>query len=160
MQVSKEDLKFIAAAIHLSGEHMRKNIGGPFGAVIVKDGEVVANGWNRVTSSNDPTAHAEVTAIRNACTKLNTFQLTGCVLYTSCEPCPMCLAAAYWARVDRIVFAATREDAAKIGFDDEFLYREINCSLDKRKIPTQQMSREDATKIFAEWEAKVDKIRY
>jgi len=157
---ARQDLKFIEAAIRLSGEHMRANDGGPFGAVVVKNGEIVATGWNKVTSTNDPTAHAEVTAIRNACSKLNTFQLNGCVLYTSCEPCPMCLASAYWARVDRIVFAATRQDAAKIGFDDEFLYREIACALDQRKIPTQQLSREDATKIFAEWEAKADKIRY
>ncbi|MDB6057035.1 MAG: cytidine/deoxycytidylate deaminase family protein [Verrucomicrobiales bacterium] len=161
MQVSdKQDLKFIEAAIRLSAEHMRANDGGPFGAVVVKNGEIIANGWNKVTSSNDPTAHAEVTAIRNACSKLNTFQLNGCVLYTSCEPCPMCLAAAYWARVDRIVFGATRQDAAKIGFDDDFLYHEIACTLDQRKIPTQQLSRDEANKIFAEWDAKADKIRY
>src|SRR4029079_15752444 len=126
MQVSdKQDLKFIEAAIHLSAEHMRANDGGPFGAVIVKDGEIVANGWNQVTSSNDPTAHAEVTAIRDACRRLKTFQLDDCELYTSCEPCPMCRSAIYWSRFQKVYYANTRKDAAKIAFDDDLIYREV-----------------------------------
>lgn len=152
--------QFMLRAIELSREHMNLGHGGPFGAVIVKDGKIVAEGWNRVTSTNDPTAHAEVSAIREACKNLNTFELDGCEIYTSCEPCPMCLAAIYWARINRIYYANTRVDAAGIEFDDEFLYQEINLPLDQRKIPTLQTEREEALRVFQEWAAKSDKIQY
>src|SRR3954468_13693922 len=121
-------------AIRISIEKMRGNHGGPFGAVVVRNGKVVGRGWNQVTSTNDPTAHAEICAIRDACKKLKTFQLDDCELYTSCEPCPMCLAAIYWARLKKIYFANTRQDAAEIGFDDDFIYQEIPLALEKRKI--------------------------
>lgn len=152
--------KFMQEAIRLSFETMRSGKGGPFGCVIVKDGKIIAEGFNKVTSANDPTAHAEVVAIREACKKLNTFQLTGCEIYTSCEPCPMCLGAIYWARPDKLYFANTKKDAAKIGFDDDFIYQEINLSLADRKLSTQQLCREDAIKAFEEWENKKDKIEY
>ncbi len=147
-------------AIELSREKMNSNEGGPFGAVIVKDGKVIAEGWNKVTSSNDPTAHAEVTAIREACKNLDNFSLEGCEIYTSCEPCPMCLSAIYWARIDKIYYGNTRQDAAHIGFDDEFLYTEINQPIEKRKVPMSQTDYEEAIKVFKEWEAKEDKIHY
>lgn len=152
--------KFMNEAIRLSFETMRSGKGGPFGCVVVKDGKIIAEGFNQVTSNNDPTAHAEVVAIREACKKLNTFQLTGCEIYTSCEPCPMCLGAIYWARPDKLFYANTKSDAAKIGFDDDFIYQEINLSLDKRKIPTAQIGRMTALKAFEEWENKKDKIEY
>lgn len=151
---------FMKRAIELSREHMQANHGGPFGAVVVKDGKIVAEGWNNVTSSNDPTAHAEVTAIRRACEKLQTFDLQGCEIYTSCEPCPMCLAAIYWARINKIYYANTRQDAAAINFDDEFLYQEISLPVDQRKIPMVQIERVEALKVFSEWTAKNDKISY
>ena len=136
------------------------NCGGPFGAVVVRQGKIVARGWNRVTSTNDPTAHAEVTAIRDACKKLKTFQLDDCELYTSCEPCPMCLAAIYWARCKKFYYANTRRDAAKIGFDDDLIYREVARPIARRKIPMKQLLRPEALKVFAEWKNKPDKIRY
>jgi tRNA(Arg) A34 adenosine deaminase TadA len=151
---------FMKRAIELSREHMNLNQGGPFGAVVVKDGRIISEGWNNVTSSNDPTAHAEVTAIRQACAKLNTFDLHGCEIYTSCEPCPMCLAAIYWARIGKIFFANTRRDAASIQFDDEFLYHEINIPLEQRKIPMIQIDRSEAITVFEEWVKKPDKIQY
>ena len=147
-------------AIALSVAMMRANRGGPFGAVIVKDGTVVAEGFNRVTSDNDPTAHAEVTAIRAACAALGSFSLDGCDIYTSCEPCPMCLAAIYWARIGRIFYANTREDAARIGFDDEHIYREIALPPDRRAVPMTRMLAEAAAGAFREWEEKPDKLRY
>lgn len=147
-------------AIALSQQHMQANAGGPFGAVIVRDDKLVAEGWNQVTSSADPTAHAEVVAIRQACKALNHFSLAGCVLYTSCEPCPMCLAAAYWARVDRIVFAAGRADAAAIGFDDAFIYDQLPLPVDQRSLPMQQARRDDAVRVFQMWQQKVDKTPY
>ena len=147
-------------AVALSAQHMRDGAGGPFGAVIVKDGKVIAEGWNRVTSTNDPTAHAEVTAIRDACKALGTFSLEGCEIYTSCEPCPMCLSAIYWARLDRIYFANSREDAAAIGFDDEFLYREVPKAVEERSIPTVRLPLPEAAAVFAEWKAKPDKVEY
>lgn len=152
--------RFMRRAIELSAEHMRGGAGGPFGAVVVKDGKVVAEGWNRVTSANDPTAHAEVSAIRDACAKLGTFSLAGCDIYTSCEPCPMCLSAIYWARLDHIYFANTREEAAAIGFDDAFLYEEVPKPVDKRSLPTIRMAMPEAEVVFAEWQAKPDKIEY
>ena len=134
--------------------------GGPFGAIIVKDGKVIAEGWNRVTSTNDPTAHAEVTAIRSACAALGTFSLRGCDIYTSCEPCPMCLAAIYWARLDRVFFANSREDAAAIGFDDALIYGEVSKPIGDRIIPTTKLALPEAEAVFAEWQAKPDKIPY
>ena len=151
---------FMRHAIKLSAERMRKNEGGPFGAIIVKDGKIIAEGWNKVTSSNDPTAHAEVTAIRAACQKLDTFSLAGCDIFTSCEPCPMCLAAIYWARLDRVYFANSREDAAAIGFDDEFLYSEVAKPIEARMIPTFKLDLPEAEAVFAEWQAKPDKVEY
>ncbi len=147
-------------AIALSLEKMRADEGGPFGAVITRDNVIIATGHNQVTSHNDPTAHAEIVAIRNACQKLGTFDLAGCELYTSCEPCPMCLSAIYWARIKKIYFGNTRADAAKIGFDDDFIYREIPLPLHQRKIPMEQMMRDESLASFAEWQKKTDKIRY
>lgn len=154
------DEQFMRKAIDLSRRHMQSGDGGPFGAVVVKDGKIVGEGWNRVTSSNDPTAHAEVAAIRDACEKLRTFELRDAVLYTSCEPCPMCLAAAYWARVSKIYFANTRADAARHRFDDDFIYREIPKPLEARSLPIAQMSRDEAYEVFKEWDAKADKVTY
>jgi tRNA(Arg) A34 adenosine deaminase TadA len=152
--------EFMRKAIALSRAKMRANHGGPFGAVVVRHGRIIARGWNRVTSANDPTAHAEMTAIRTACRKLKTFHLADCELYTSCEPCPMCLAAIYWARLKKIYFGNTRVDAAKIRFDDDWIYREVARPPARRKIPMRQLLRAEALNVFAEWEAKPDKIRY
>lgn len=152
--------KLMQEAIKCSLFGMSNNAGGPFGAVIVKDGEIIAKGWNKVTSTNDPTAHAEVTAIREACKKLNTFDLSGCDLYTSCEPCPMCLSAIYWARIGKIYYANTRKDAADINFDDDFIYKEIPLALDERAIPMEQIERDEAIKVFEEWTKKQDKKAY
>lgn len=148
------------AAIRLSQTRMRAGHGGPFGAVVVRHGQIIARGWNRVTSANDPTAHAEITAIRAACRRLKTFQLKDCELYTSCEPCPMCLAAIYWARLKRVYYANTRADAARIQFDDDLIYHEIARPVSRRKIPMRQLLRDEALKVFAEWQAKPDKLRY
>lgn len=155
-----DNIKHMRHCIALSEKMMRANQGGPFGAVIVKDGQVISEGFNQVTSTNDPTAHAEVVAIRNACASLGTFDLAGCEIYTSCEPCPMCLSAIYWARLDKIYFANTRDDAARIGFDDEFLYREISTPMKARRIPIIRLLGEEAIEAFREWEAKPDKIPY
>jgi guanine deaminase len=152
--------KFMREAIRLSLVKMRGNHGGPFGAVVVRKGKIVGRGWNRVTSTHDPTAHAEVSAIRDACKKLKTFQLDDCELYTSCEPCPMCLAAIYWARFPKVYYANTRKDAARIAFDDDFIYREVSTPIARRKIPMKQLLRPEALKVFAEWNDKSDKIRY
>jgi guanine deaminase len=152
--------EFMRHAVKLSAERMREGAGGPFGTVIVKDGKVIAEGWNKVTSTNDPTAHAEVTAIRGACATLGSFSLAGCDIYTSCEPCPMCLAAIYWARLDRIFFANSREDAAAIGFDDALIYDEVSKPIDARTIPTVRLELPEAEAVFAEWQAKPDKIQY
>jgi tRNA(Arg) A34 adenosine deaminase TadA len=146
--------------IELSRKGMNNNEGGPFGAVVVKDGEVVGEGNNKVTSSNDPTAHAEIVAIRNACKKLNTFDLSGCVLYTLCEPCPMCLSAIYWSHLDKVYYANTREDAAKIGFDDDFVYKEILLSIEDRSLKMERVDSVEAKKIFEEWMKKEDKVEY
>ena len=146
-------------AIELSIESVNKN-GGPFGSVVVKDNKIIAKGSNKVTFSNDPTAHGEIVAIREACKKLNNFNLSGCELYSTCEPCPMCLSAIYWARIDKVYYANTREDARKIDFDDSFIYSEINKNINERKIPMIQMMREDALKAFELWSKKTDKIKY
>lgn len=147
-------------AVELSRQKMREGCGGPFGAVIVKDGAVIAEGWNQVTSHNDPTAHAEVTAIRNASAALKNFDLSGCEIYTSCEPCPMCLAAIYWARIETVYYAATRQDAASIGFDDALIYDEIMLDISSRKLPMRQLLPDAAIEVMQEWEHKTDKIRY
>ena len=152
--------EFMREAIRLSRDKMRRGAGGPFGAVVVRNGKIIARGWNRVTSANDPTAHAEVTAIRAACRKLKTFHLDDCELYTSCEPCPMCLAAIYWARFKKVFYANTRRDAARIEFDDDLIYREVARPVSRRKIAMRQLLRPEALKVFAEWQAKPDKIRY
>ena len=147
-------------AIALSRRGMEGGAGGPFGAVVVKDGQVVAEGWNQVTSTNDPTAHAEVVAIRRACTALGRFDLRGAVLYTSCEPCPMCLAAAYWARLDAVVFGNTRVEAAAIGFDDQWLYDEVPKPIEARSLPMRRLLGAEALEAFAAWAEKPDKIAY
>jgi guanine deaminase len=147
-------------AIALSAEKMRAGLGGPFGAIIARNGEVIAEGHNQVTSSNDPTAHAEVMAIRAACRQLGSFSLQGCEMYTSCEPCPMCLGAIYWARLELVYYANTRADAAKIGFDDDHIYREFDKPIDGRTVPFIQLGSEEARRIFREWLEKPDKIPY
>ena len=151
---------FMLEAIRLSRDQMRRGAGGPFGAVVARDGKIIARGWNRVTSANDPTAHAEVIAIRAACRKLQSFHLDDCELYTSCEPCPMCLAAIYWARFNKVFYANTRKDAARIEFDDDLIYREVARPVSRRKIAMRQLLRPEALKVFAEWRAKPDKVRY
>ena len=152
--------EFMRAAIAESKRGMDNNEGGPFGAVIVKDGKIIGRGNNRVTSDNDPTAHAEVTAIRDACSQLENFDLHGCEIYTSCEPCPMCLAAIYWSRIDSIYYANTKKDAADINFDDAFFYEELDKPIDKRSIPMKQMMRNEAIAVFQAWANKEDKIPY
>lgn len=152
--------RFMIEAIRLSRQKMRMGQGGPFGAVVVKNNRIVGRGWNQVTSSNDPTAHAEVMAIRDACARLGTFQLNGCDIYTSCEPCPMCLSAVYWARLDRLFYGNTRRDAARIEFDDDFLYRQVALPHSRRTLPMKQLLRSVAIKVFNEWERKENKIRY
>lgn len=147
-------------AIAQSLHSIRSGKGGPFGAVVVKDGKIIARGHNQVTSTNDPTAHAEVVAIREACKVLNSFQLTGCEIYTSCEPCPMCMGAIYWARPDRVFYANSKIDAAEIGFDDQFIYQELEVPLGDRKLPIEQMMRDEAFNVFQEWAAMGDKIEY
>ena len=146
-------------AIRLSIENV-DNGGGPFGAVIARDGEIIATGTNRVTASNDPTAHAEVSAIRLAAEVLGTFNLSGCEIFTSCEPCPMCLGAIYWARLDKVYFANTKADAKAIGFDDSFIYDELALPRDRRKLPSVPMMRNEAIKVFEEWARKEDKVEY
>ncbi len=150
----------MARAIHLSSNKMKEGVGGPFGAVILKDNTVIAEGWNQVTSTHDPTAHAEVVAIRSACKSLGTFTLEGCTLVTSCEPCPMCLAASYWARMSKIYYANTRDDAAEIGFSDLHLYEEIALPMEQRTVPMTQLMRDEGLKAFHEWAEKTDKIHY
>jgi tRNA(Arg) A34 adenosine deaminase TadA len=152
--------RWMNEAISLAHAGMRIHGGGPFGAVIVADGKMVGRGCNQVTPLLDPTAHAEVTAIRDACRALGRFDLRGCVLYTSCEPCPMCLSAIYWARIDRVYFASTRKDAAGIGFDDDFIYQQIPLEIAARSLPMQQLPTSSAADLFAEWAAKPDKIPY
>ena len=160
MTLSSDPRNFMRRAIDLSRIHMEAGEGGPFGAVVVKDGHILGEGWNRVTSTCDPTAHAEVVAIRDACGRLGTFTLKGCEIYTSCEPCPMCLSAIYWARLDRIWFANGRADAAAIQFDDEWLYREVALPMTDRSLPAVELMRDEALAVFRAWDAKVDKTRY
>jgi tRNA(Arg) A34 adenosine deaminase TadA len=151
---------FMRRAIEIAVDNVRSVRGGPFGCVIARDGEIIADGSNLVTQSNDPTAHAEVVAIRRACERLNSFQLTGCELFASCEPCPMCLGAIYWARLDRLWFAATREDAAAAGFDDSFLYHEIPKPVSERAIPTALLLHSEGAGPFRTWAESTHKIPY
>ena len=151
--------KFMLRAIQLSIERIQNN-GGPFGGVIVKQNKIISEGFNKVTSTNDPTAHGEIVAIREACKKLNTFNLEGCDLYSSCEPCPMCLSAIYWSHVDKIFYANTRKDAQEIDFDDSLIYTEINKDKNDRKIKMTQIHRDKALEAFKIWNEKKDKIKY
>lgn len=154
------DRKFMSRAIELARLGVEANDGGPFGCVIVKNGEIIGEGNNRVTSGNDPTAHAEIVAIRDACAKLGTFQLDECVIYTSCEPCPMCLGAIYWARPAAVFYAGSREDAAAAGFDDALIYEELELPVEKRKLTMRQLMRDEARIAFRRWMEKEDKIQY
>lgn len=156
----REEEQFMREAIALSRKGMENNEGGPFGCIVVKDGKIVGRGNNKVSSTNDPTAHAEVTAIRDACRNLGSFQLSGCDIYTSCEPCPMCLGAIYWARPDRVFYANTRHDAAAIGFDDSMIYEEMSLDMALRKIPLHTLCREEALEVFRAWKEKDDKTLY
>lgn len=158
--MSTENKAFMLEAIRLSVANVEEGKGGPFGAVVVKDGKIIARGVNEVTSSNDPTAHAEVVAIRNACIALNSFQLEGCEIYTSCEPCPMCLGAIYWARPAKLYYANSKEDATKIQFDDQFIYEEIAKPIAERKLFTRQMLREEALEAFKKWSVSTKKTEY
>ncbi len=158
--IIKDDEYFIKHAIQLAKEGMHANAGGPFGALVVKDGVIIGEGYNAVTSSNDPTAHAEVVAIRQACKTLGTFQLDDCIIYTSCEPCPMCLGAIYWARPKKVVYAGNRSDAAEVDFDDQFIYDELDVAIVERKIPFLQIMQEESRKLFKKWKEKQDKIQY
>lgn len=154
------DEAFMREAILLARESIEKGLGGPFGAVVVKDGSVIGRGGNRVTSTNDPSAHAEIVAIRDACSHLNDFCLAGCDIYCSCEPCPMCLSAIYWARIERIFYANGREDAAKIGFDDARIYGEVGKAVTDREVPMRQLLRDEALGVFRQWEANEDRTPY
>lgn len=156
----KQHEKFMRMAISLSEKNVTDQLGGPFAAVIVKEGKVIAKSGNRVTSTNDPTAHAEVSAIRIACKKLKTFDLSGCVIYTSCEPCPMCLSAVYWSRINTIYYANTKVDAANIGFDDQFIYEELEKPINERSLPIQQLLRDEALQAFRLWEKSVMRVTY
>lgn len=154
------DKDFIAHAIHLAKKHSASGLNGPFGAVIVRDEKIIGEGWNRVVSSNDPTAHAEVMAIRDACFHLGTYQLNGCTIYTSCEPCPMCLSAIYWARINKIVYACTSEDAANAGFDDQFIYNQLKELPEHRTIKTRHFSTSEGCKVFETWKKNKNRVDY
>jgi len=158
--MTSDDNTFMREALRLAHQNVEQGRGGPFGAVVVKEGEIIGRGTNQVTAANDPTAHAEVVAIRDACQKTKNFNLTGCRIYTSCEPCPMCLAAIYWARLDKIFFANTRHDAARIGFDDDLIYREMNVPHDQRSTPILPLLSDEGQATFTLWMEKVDKIPY
>jgi len=158
--MTKRDEYFMRRAIALAEEGMNSNEGGPFGAVVVKDDKIIGEGNNAVTSTNDPTAHAEVVAIRNACKELNSFQLEDCIIYTSCEPCPMCLGAIYWARPKKVFYACDKKDAAEIDFDDQFIYDEIDKPIANRSIPFVRMLKEEGKVVFNRWAEKIDKTKY
>jgi len=158
--MTTQDEEYMQRAIQLAQDGMDSGVGGPFGCVIVKDGVIVGEGCNSVTSTNDPTAHAEVVAIRAACSALNTFQLDDCIVYTSCEPCPMCLGAIYWARPKKVFYACDKKDAAAINFDDDFIYKEIDLSKEDRAIPFDQILQDDARVVFNHWSKKMDKTDY
>ena len=159
MNITEQDKAFMREAIRLANESVKRG-GGPFGAVIVKDGEIVAKSANSVTIDNDPTAHAEVNTIRKACRRLGTFDLSGCTIYTSCEPCPMCLGAIYWAHIDRILYGNTRKDAASIDFDDDFIYEELAKPMERRSVPFVQILGDEAGETFRLWREKADKTEY
>ena len=159
MKAKHSPESFMREAIKLSAESVRSG-GGPFGAVIVRNGEIIARGENRVTVCNDPTAHAEVSAIREAAARMGTYDLSGCEIYSSCEPCPMCLGAIYWARLDRLYYAGTRADAANVGFDDAHIYEELPLDPSQRELPTESLLREEAQRVFAAWAEKADKKEY
>ena len=156
----QREMNFMSAAIELGRQGMLNNDGGPFGCVIVKGDVIVGKGWNKVLLNNDPTAHAEITAIRDACKNLGTFQLDDCEIYTSCEPCPMCMGAIYWARPVKVYYASNRSDAAAVGFDDSLIYEELTLPLNKRKIAIECVGRKDAQEIFKEWVDKMDRTLY
>lgn len=160
MNTKDQHIRFMRIAIRLSEQNVKKALGGPFGAVIVKDGKLIAKSANKVSLKNDPTAHAEISAIRIACKKLASFDLSGCVIYTSCEPCPMCLSAIYWAHIDKIYYANTKQDAAGIGFDDQFIYQEISRSSNKRKLKSERILQNEASKAFRLWKESELKINY
>lgn len=160
MNIEKDNNKFMQEAIKLAHSNVESNNGGPFGAVVVKDGIVLGRGKNKVTSSNDPTAHAEIVAIRDAAKKLGTFNLEGCEIFASCEPCPMCLGAIYWARLDKLYYAGTKDDAAKADFDDSFIYKEFAMPKDERSIPASQLMRKEAVQVFEDWINSEKKIPY
>jgi tRNA(Arg) A34 adenosine deaminase TadA len=151
---------YMREAINLAFSNVKENKGGPFGAVVVKDGEIIGKGANLVTETNDPTAHAEIVAIREAANKLGSFELQGCEIYASCEPCPMCLGAIYWAKIDSLYYAATKDDAAKADFDDSFIYKEFTLPKDQRSIQSLQIMRDDAVKVFEAWNENGNKIPY
>jgi len=158
--MTDRDRTFMTRAIELAKMGVEMNLGGPFGCVVVKDDIIIGEGNNRVTSTNDPTAHAEIVAIREACKSLDAFQLDGCTVYTSCEPCPMCLGAIYWARPERVFYACTREDAANIGFDDDFIYEELEKANDQREMVLMNLMRDEALEVFNNWSSKTDKVEY
>jgi len=158
--MTDRDRTFMTRAIELAKMGVEMNLGGPFGCVVVKDDIIIGEGNNRVTSTNDPTAHAEIVAIREACKSLDAFQLDGCTVYTSCEPCPMCLGAIYWARPERVFYACTREDAAHIGFDDDFIYEELEKASDEREMVLMNLMRDEALEVFNNWSSKTDKVEY
>lgn len=160
METKEEKKKFMLEAIGLAQSNVENNNGGPFGAVVVKNGKIVGKGNNQVTSSNDPTAHAEVVAIREASKKLGTFNLEGCEIFASCEPCPMCLGAIYWARINKLYYAGNQDDAAKANFDDSFIYKEISLPKEKRNIPSEQMMQDKAQEVFEHWIANEKKVPY
>lgn len=158
--MTENDKRFMQRAIELSNIAVESNMGGPFGCVIVKNGEIIAEGHNSVTGTNDPTAHAEMVAIRKACKELETFQLDDCIIYTSCEPCPMCFGAIYWARPKKLYYACTKEDAAKIDFDDQFIYEELDKKGINQRIEFENFMREEANVVFNQWAEKIDKVKY
>ncbi|MGR7812114.1 nucleoside deaminase [Lacinutrix undariae] len=158
--MTEQDKQFMQRAIDMAAKGMNANAGGPFGAVIVKDGKIIAEGHNCVTSTNDPTAHAEVVAIRKACEALGTFQLDDCIVYTSCEPCPMCLGAIYWARPKKVFYGCDKVDAANIDFDDNFIYEELDKPITGRNIPFEQILQVEAVKVFEKWTEKIDRTEY
>lgn len=160
MKAEQKHEEFMRIAISMAEKNVAESLGGPFGAVVVRDGKVIAKSGNKVTTTNDPTAHAEVSAIRLACKKLKTFDLSGCVIYTSCEPCPMCLSAIYWARIGTIYYGNTKSDAAAIGFDDQFIYEELDKPMQARTIPVNQLLRDEAQQAFKLWTSSTAKIDY
>lgn len=158
--MTERDSYFMQRAIDLAEKGITSNSGGPFGAVVVKDDKIIAEGYNKVTSTNDPTAHAEIVAIKEACKKLGSFQLDDCIIYTSCEPCPMCLGAIYWARPKKVFYACNRDDAAMIDFDDQFIYDELTKQITDRSVDFEEIMRQEALMVFKNWDIKSDKIKY